>query len=148
MSCNRFEPLLSAMIDGELDAQECWHVREHVSECEVCAAHLEALRALKWELGSISTPEPDEDSFARVRTRVVAEIGHSSHRPQERWGMAGGIAAASILAVLLAVQLSAPPRIPVATDQFDPSLDLGYAGSASTVSSYAPVYPVNHTRSR
>lgn len=140
MNCTRLEPLLSAFVDGELDAQASWQVKAHLAECEHCAAELETLRYLKWSLATIERAEPDDLSFERVKSRVMAEVAPSGRR-KEQWGIAGGVAAASVLAILLAVQVSAPPTTTVVSDRFDASFDMGYAGSASTVSTYAPVTP-------
>jgi anti-sigma factor RsiW len=143
MTCTRWEPLISAFVDGELDAEASWQLKAHVAECEHCAAELETLRRLKWSLAAIETVEPDDISFERVKSRVMAEVAPPIRR-KEQWGIAGGVAAASVLAILLAVQVSAPPKATVVSDRFDASFDMGYAGSASTVSTYAPVTPSSY----
>lgn len=38
MSCKRYEPLLSALSDGELDRFTAWRVRRHLARCPHCAA--------------------------------------------------------------------------------------------------------------
>ncbi len=73
--CDRFEPELSAFLDGDLDESESRSVAAHADRCPSCAASLERLRAV----GSVLRRwDADETRYATTnafRARVLSRIG-------------------------------------------------------------------------
>jgi hypothetical protein len=97
---------LSAYLDGELTVVDAAAVRQHLSECEACAARLRELQAVDRALADMPVAAPPGyfDAFAsRVRSRIEAAPPHRRALGLPVWSWA--VAAALLLAVLL-------PRLP------------------------------------
>jgi len=99
---------LSALLDGELSADEEHEVRAHVQACAECQAILATLRRVDEEARAHPAGEPPEgyfDDFARrVGARIEAERGSRAGHARSRihWPLwAGAAAAAVVLAVLV-----------------------------------------------
>ena len=45
--CKAYEPLLSALLDGELEGPERRAVEAHLAECPACRAYLEDLKEIQ-----------------------------------------------------------------------------------------------------
>lgn len=91
---------LSALIDGELSADERTRVEAHVAGCAECRRVLEALRSTATDLALLGVAEPSpQDSWA-LRAAIRRTRGPSRWR---RANLAMGTAAASLVAVLAIV---------------------------------------------
>ncbi len=105
---------LSALLDGELTETEASGVRQHLADCEACAACFRELEGVDRAFAAMPAGAPAGyfDSFAaRVRSRVEAAPsggGPVRTHPPARFRLAlwsGAVAAAILLGVLL-------PRLP------------------------------------
>ena len=76
MTCERWEPLLSLYLDGELSASDVSPLERHLESCERCREELASFRELS---GVLSTdPEPDPFFLTRFRARRDEELGTGS----------------------------------------------------------------------
>jgi predicted anti-sigma-YlaC factor YlaD len=79
MSCERFSPLLSGYVDGELAADERRRLEEHLETCAACRRELEGLKALKEDLAMLKFKEPSDAELERywagVYNRLERGIG-------------------------------------------------------------------------
>ena len=57
--CERFEAMISALLDGELSAEEESELRAHMAECAECAAMYEAFSAVGDALRADAAEVPD-----------------------------------------------------------------------------------------
>jgi len=78
MNCQNVENRISSYIDGELTGREMILVRDHVSQCAMCAEEMEILLQTKQMLGSLAAPPvaPDfEDRLLRtVRLATQTQV--------------------------------------------------------------------------
>jgi len=120
--CPDREPMLQALLDGELDAANTLAIEAHLKTCAGCAAHLRTLEALHERLASAELAEPAPAGLrARVEAALVAEGRRAAPEPAPKrrrpwwgglaaaWGAAGAMTA--VAAGLLFVQLSAVPSM-------------------------------------
>ncbi len=96
--------LLSAYLDGELDAADRAGIDDHLPECAECRRTLEALRATVGDLRSLEPVALDEVSAAFITDRVaearrLAVVSPARSKATRRWGWAAGAAAAGLLAI-------------------------------------------------
>jgi len=95
--------ILSALLDGELDAVEAARVHEHLEACADCRAELEAVGAARTWVRGLPPVEPPFGFYERM-------LG-----PVRRWARAGVAAlAAGAAASVAVVALSTPGERPVA----------------------------------
>ncbi len=89
--------LLSAYLDGELDAADRARLDAHMTTCADCRATLAGLRATLAELKTLPEPDPrPQDSWA-----LRAAIRRARSSPMRRWqrfGYAAGAVAAAAIA--------------------------------------------------
>lgn len=94
--------LLSAYLDGELDAPDRGRVEAHLADCAECRRTLQALRMTVADLATLPEPAPSpQDSWA-LRAAV-----RRARRPVRRWerlAWGAGAAAAVLVGVLVVVQ--------------------------------------------
>jgi len=83
--CERYEALISAMLDGELTERERSELEEHLAICPDCAAmyaaFAEVSEALKAETDTLSEPLPaalHENIMAKVRMAEKAQKTHGT----------------------------------------------------------------------
>lgn len=67
-------PLLALSAAGLLDPDGERQVREHVAECQECAAHLAGLASLAAGLNTMPAPRPSPELLARTQARVSADL--------------------------------------------------------------------------
>jgi anti-sigma factor RsiW len=73
MTCERWEPLLSMYLDGELSASDASRLEGHLDACGSCREELASFRELS---GMLTTrPEPDPYFLTRFRARRDEELG-------------------------------------------------------------------------
>lgn len=90
MSCDRYQELFSAVIDGELTDSEEGQLRSHLAECSACRAKLETMRQENDLLSSSAMPRQPSGLRAKVKERIglreyAGELepwcfGHFRHR--------------------------------------------------------------------
>jgi anti-sigma factor RsiW len=96
---------LTALLDGDADAETRAGLEEHVRRCGACAAEIEAARRARAALRAVAS---DLLAPADLQLRVRARL-HRADRPARlrRWAIAGAIAAAvAVVALVSALQLT------------------------------------------
>ena len=103
MSCERWEPLYSAFLDGELAMLDRDALREHLTTCSGCREEIESLEELSREFsGGPAALDTDPGFIARFRARREAEFGSSGQSFFWRW-LAVRLAPLAVVAVLVAI---------------------------------------------
>jgi anti-sigma factor RsiW len=111
--CPDREPLLQALVDGELDAANAQALEAHLQTCPGCAAHHRTLLALHERL---SQPGLADTAPPALRARIAAALDDAAARrtPWWRslaaaWSAAGAMTA--VAASLLVIQLATAPDL-------------------------------------
>ena len=60
MNCEDFKPMITACVDGELEADQRQLLEEHLAACEACRRELAEVRALKEDLDMMKFTEPTD----------------------------------------------------------------------------------------
>ena len=81
MSCERWEPLLSRYMDGELPASDVTAVEEHLESCPRCREELASFR----EMSSLLASETEPDPFFLTRFRARRDQLLSKEAPLVVW---------------------------------------------------------------
>jgi anti-sigma factor RsiW len=110
--------ILSALLDGELDAAERKFVHDHLQECEACreaAVEFGAIKGFVGELPRLIAPESFVSGALDRRSSRVRGVASAAVRGRRRWVLGGAaVAAAGItLAGLVAPRPSSQPPIDV-----------------------------------
>jgi len=104
MTCNRIQPDLDALLDGELDAAASRALEQHAASCRDCSTALDRARALKAALRALPMPEPRAELFAAALRRAKeASAALPSTRRRHVLAGLGGALAAGIAALALLV---------------------------------------------
>src|SRR5262245_2252252 len=111
MRCEDARPLISAGLDGELDARSEAQMRAHVADCALCSAEREAVAETMQWLRALPEVDPPAELRRRIGTALL-EAEHAAGRsrfgfalpvrpgvPGWAWGAVLGAAAASMLLV-------------------------------------------------
>ncbi len=121
--CPDRDPMLQALLDGELDAANALAIEAHLATCQGCAAHFAALQTLRDRL---ATPGITPAAPARLRHNIEAMIAAESRpRPKARegfvrrgwsgltaaWASAGAMAAVAAGLVVVQIQAGAAPSL-------------------------------------
>lgn len=107
-NCDRYQEMISRMLDGDLSPKERAELAEHVKRCPDCAAVYVAFRSLSENLGQELEEVPGalhENIMADVR-RESLRTKNSVHTRRRHWHTA--LTAAACLVVLVAAGLSLP----------------------------------------
>lgn len=80
---------LSALLDGELAMAAAQEVHAHLRICPACAEELAWVRAARWSLRSLPPVEPPPGFVDLAVTRVNAEVGDGTPRPDDAGDGAG-----------------------------------------------------------
>jgi len=116
--CLPFDDDLSALIDAELDDGRAAEVRAHVESCPHCTRRLEALSGVDLALGELPIPEVSEDLSRRLEARlapaapVVLRPRQSVRRARRGWRVAGALAAAAAVGLVVLLGLPGEPPSP------------------------------------
>ena len=116
--CADKEPMLHALLDGELDAANASALEAHLQACPACAQRLETLKALHDRLAALPpTPAPEA-----LKGRIEAMIGREAQtaararrRPARPGFLAGWLAAGAMTAVaasLVIAPIATGPSLP------------------------------------
>ena len=76
MSCEKYEPMISAFLDGELSEEERVDVAAHLAACPGCQRYFDDLVAIHDALEQEEVPVPEdfaESVMARVRETPAAD---------------------------------------------------------------------------
>jgi anti-sigma factor RsiW len=73
MNCERWEPMLSMYLDGELSASDVSRLEGHLEVCESCREELASFEELSSVLATHA--EPDPFFLTRFRARRDEELG-------------------------------------------------------------------------
>jgi anti-sigma factor RsiW len=98
---------LSALLDGELSAEEEVMARAHLAVCEACAGELEGERAVRSSLRALPSEQPPFGFVERL-----ARPHHVSGR-RRRWRVGVAALGASAAASFVVLFLSSPVNAPV-----------------------------------
>ncbi len=71
LSCNKVSKLLSQYYDGQLNADMCKQIAEHLDWCDACQRELEAIRAVSEGLKGLCEIEPSKEFAASLHTRLL-----------------------------------------------------------------------------
>lgn len=102
-SCEKIQEMISSMLDGELSAADETLVREHIAQCEECAAMYEDFLALSNELNKELSEVP-----ASLHSRIMKGV-RTSNKPKKPFliSMRPYIGAAACLVIVAGVVLAA-----------------------------------------
>lgn len=103
--CERYEIMISAMLDGELDERERAELSAHIAGCERCAALAAAFAASSGALAEEELEEPP----AGLHDAVMEKVGAAAkvRRSQARFMRLRPVIAAAACAAVVAVTLLA-----------------------------------------
>jgi Putative zinc-finger len=102
-TCDRFRPLFSALIDGELESAEAHEVEGHLESCEACRYELQSLQELDVHL-SRHLVIPDIASRVTAISRAAeAQSLHNSVHRLPTYGLSFAIAIAIAAVILFAM---------------------------------------------
>ncbi|MGV3724896.1 MAG: anti-sigma factor family protein [Actinomycetota bacterium] len=76
MNCPKVQPLLSELLDGDLDAERTGAVERHLAQCPACAAEWRSLRATVRLVGHLGRQECPVD----LRAAVLQSVAHTPAR--------------------------------------------------------------------
>jgi anti-sigma factor RsiW len=62
--CDKFMPLLSGLLDGELTTEEARQINDHLIRCASCRDDYEQLQQQSSSLSALSIREPQEEALA------------------------------------------------------------------------------------
>jgi len=79
MSCNEFNRMAGAYLDGELPEEERRRFEEHLASCDACRTELDELKRLTEDLNMMRFKEPGDEELQRywagVYNRLERGIG-------------------------------------------------------------------------
>lgn len=104
-ACEQSESILGEFSEGELDATQQNHVRQHLDSCNGCSALLSTLMLLEAELCNLSEAKPANDFASQVLAKTHPEF---SQQKQSWFARITGMEFQSLL-----IQLMKRPRFPV-----------------------------------
>lgn len=106
--CPEWEERLSALSDGDLNADEQQRVESHLAQCPGCQQGLVEIQAMCRSLRGLGPLEPPPELFESVAMAV------SRRRKRIALGATAGLAAAGLVALVVSLSLSRPPAPTVA----------------------------------
>ena len=82
VECARYEPLLSALADGEASAEDLARLRPHMQTCLSCRAALREFRALPERVASVAPPAAlvSSDGAGPLRSLFESIVGAAQHK--------------------------------------------------------------------
>ncbi len=110
MTCRACEPLLSALVDGDLSPAEAAEVGAHVASCAACARAKAEIERMVAAARALAEPEPPPALW----TRIAANLPNPDEAPapRRRWRWIAlpslGLAAAAAVVLLLVARRGGP----------------------------------------
>jgi hypothetical protein len=124
-NCESYEPLISALLDGELESAELKSVNEHLLKCSTCREQMSRFRRVNQAVVGLSNPVYAAESGLQaeqvtVATKSVVPKNKLSRGSRGRvrfpvWPMIPAVVAASVLVCLLIIAI--PNQKPAAAEQ-------------------------------
>ena len=120
--CEKYQELISRMVDGELTAREEADLADHIESCTACAALFHAFSAISEQIGGDLEEAPLD-----LRENVMAEIRREEIRKKNRIPtifravMSTAACAAIVFGVYLGVTLTKKAQISTAAYQDAPA---------------------------
>ena len=120
--CEKYQELISRMVDGELTAREEADLADHIESCTACAALFRAFSAISEQIGGDLEEAPLD-----LRENVMAEIRREEIRKKNRIPtifravMSTAACAAIVFGVYLGVTLTKKAQISTAAYQDAPA---------------------------
>lgn len=120
--CEKYQELISRMVDGELTAREEADLADHIESCTACAALFRAFSAISGQIGGDLEEAPLD-----LRENVMAEIRREEIRKKNRIPtifravMSTAACAAIVFGVYLGVTLTKKAQISTAAYQDAPA---------------------------
>ncbi len=74
MTCEEFAPLISGLLDGELEATEVERIRTHLRECAACALEYEELAEQRELTAGLQLSMPPAEAWERFHLGVYQRI--------------------------------------------------------------------------
>lgn len=145
MNCRSANALLSAFADGELSASQMQALRQHLAHCEACDAELKSIRAMKSMFANMASPALPEDFAERLHAAVFVE-SKVQRNSQLSWAGFFAIAAATCVAVFVALQSTNGSKLPSNPVAYDVSYDQGYLAGADPGLGQTPIITVQNAR--
>lgn len=116
MQCDINEELICAFVDGELPADDCAQLAEHVKQCSRCARLRETFASTKTLLHQrVPTEDAPAHFWAQVCRRLDAVHANArSHAPAFRWAfaLAACLAVIALGSVAMRMRHRAQPLVP------------------------------------
>jgi anti-sigma factor RsiW len=103
MTCDKTEPLLHALLDGELDAGHAQEVETHVASCARCGARLNAYRDMRQKLEMTDLRFAAPGTLRKRIDRVVPATSKMNRRSALKGFATGSLLSAAVAASLLFV---------------------------------------------
>ena len=116
LNCRAYEPLISAMLDGELEPNKLTELENHVDRCPGCQAQLRAYEQVNAAVDSLSQSGASPIDSNKFPSKVQA----SGNNWLSAWRLIP-IATAATLLIGLGLTALPGPR-PVTADQINPQL--------------------------
>ncbi|HEY3357173.1 MAG TPA: zf-HC2 domain-containing protein [Polyangia bacterium] len=116
MDCREAQAQLSELIDGDLADPEAAAVREHLIECDACAAMERDLRRVADGVADLPTLTPPPELWRRIEAELDHDAVAGTARPRHHHGRfrralwPAGIAVAAAAAAALVLTLRPPHR--------------------------------------
>jgi anti-sigma factor RsiW len=113
MSCQRIQPYLLALVEGELKQSKHEKVAKHVAACPACASAMRSLRQTLRVVQTIEVPEPSPAFWQefgaalhqRIRREETAHQGHHAWQVWERFRLPKPALAAVAVSLMLVCSL-------------------------------------------
>lgn len=147
MNCRTATPLLSAYVDQELSALDSAAVADHLATCTACQFECERIESVRDGLRGMLTVSPP----VGLESRLQSSVFNNSRRVSNRYMAFGLIAASSMAAAFLAVQLAGKPEAvpdqPIAhqsTQELDMAANSAYLNGSDPMGGGVPVVTVGY----
>lgn len=114
--CDTIEPLLSAWLDGELDARASERVTQHLAGCGACARELAEVAAVRDLTRNLPVRRARADLVAHTPVRSLAQSQPGTRRVRTL-AVAAGVLAGVALALGSGTEPQ-PPEVPAPFDVF------------------------------
>lgn len=128
MFCFRYRRLLVPYSEGALDSALAARLERHLAKCARCRSELSIIRSVAGALCDVDVParEPADDLWARVSARIADEAPVRRSRVSSFAGLAAGVGAAALVA-MVGIRLLSPPVAPTRTAKLTAPAKVFYA---------------------
>jgi hypothetical protein len=110
MSCENFSDVLSAYLEGELDAAQRAAVEAHAASCAECGTLLSEIQHITTEAATLPVLTPSRDLWSGIEARIETPVISIAQRPQPLVRSRQWLAAAALVFVTAGVTYVATKR--------------------------------------